>query len=45
MLYMNSVFKPVQTVLLSDAPLLAHLFISRVCAGFASPAEDLGVGC
>jgi hypothetical protein len=32
-------------VLLSDAPLLAHLLISRFCAGFASPAEDLGVGC
>ena len=39
---MNSVFKPFQPVLLSDAPLLAQLFISRVCAGFPSPAEDLG---
>ena len=27
---------------LSDAPLLARLLISRVCAGFPSPAEDLG---
>ena len=27
---------------LSDAPLLAQLFIDRVCAGFPSPAEDLG---
>ena len=29
-------------VLLSSAPLLARLFIARVCAGFPSPAEDLG---
>jgi DNA polymerase V len=27
---------------LSNAPLLARLLISRVCAGFPSPAEDLG---
>jgi DNA polymerase V len=39
---MNSVFHSSCPVLLSDAPLLAHLFISRVCAGFPSPAEDLG---
>ena len=26
----------------SDAPLLAHQFVSRICAGFPSPAEDLG---
>ena len=29
-------------MLLSGAPLLARLLISRVCAGFPSPAEDLG---
>ena len=27
---------------LSDAPLLAQPFIGRVCAGFPSPAGDLG---
>ena len=27
---------------LSSAPLLARLLINRVCAGFPSPAEDLG---
>jgi DNA polymerase V len=29
-------------VLISDAPLLALLLNNRVCAGFPSPAEDLG---
>lgn len=29
-------------VLVSDAPLLAFLLKNRVCAGFPSPAEDLG---
>lgn len=29
-------------VLISDAPLLALLLKNRVCAGFPSPAEDLG---
>ena len=29
-------------VLVSDAPLLARLINNRVCAGFPSPAEDLG---
>src|SRR5450830_279625 len=29
-------------VLLSDAPLPAWLLRNRVCAGFPSPAEDLG---
>jgi DNA polymerase V len=29
-------------VLISDAPLLVRLLRSRVCAGFPSPAEDLG---
>ena len=45
MLYVNSVFKPVQPVLLYYSPLLAHRFINRVCADFASPAKVLGVGC
>ena len=39
---MNSIFSPTQPVHVSDAPLLAKLLISRVCAGFPSPAEDLG---
>jgi DNA polymerase V len=39
---MTSIFSPTQPVLISDAPLLARLLISRVCAGFPSPTEDLG---
>ena len=39
---MTSIFSPTQPVRVSDAPLLARLLISRVCAGFPSPAEDLG---
>ena len=39
---MNSVLKSSCPVPLSDAPLLAQLFIGPVCAGFPSPAEDLG---
>ena len=39
---MNSIFSLTQPVRVSDAPLLARLLISRVCAGFPSPAEDLG---
>ena len=39
---MNSIFSLTQPVLIADAPLLARLLISRVCAGFPSPAEDLG---
>jgi DNA polymerase V len=39
---MTSIFSPTQPVLVSDTPLLARLLISRVCAGFPSPAEDLG---
>ena len=39
---MNSVLQSSCPVPLSDAPLLAQLFIGRVCAGFPSPAEDLG---
>jgi DNA polymerase V len=39
---MNSIFLLTQPVPVSDAPLLARLLISRVCAGFPSPAEDLG---
>ena len=31
-----------QPILVSDAPLLARLLRNRVCAGFPSPAEDLG---
>ena len=39
---MNSVITPTRPVPLSDASLLTRLFIGRVCAGFPSPAEDLG---
>ena len=38
---MNSIFATCP-VLISDAPLLVRLLRSRVCAGFPSPAEDLG---
>ena len=33
---------PAAPVPLSSAPLLARLLLNRVCAGFPSPAEDLG---
>jgi DNA polymerase V len=39
---MNSTISSTIPVSLSAAPLLASLLISRVCAGFPSPAEDLG---
>ena len=39
---MNSIFSLTQPVPVADAPLLARLLISRVCAGFPSSAEDLG---
>lgn len=39
---MNSVLQFSSPVALSNAPLLAQLFIERVRAGFPSPAEDLG---
>jgi len=39
---MNSLISSKTPVLLSDAPLLARLLRNRVCAGFPSPAEDLG---
>ena len=39
---MRGIVLPATPVRLSDAPLLAKLLISRVCAGFPSPAEDLG---
>ena len=39
---MNSLITPHTPVLLSDAPLLACLLGNQVCAGFPSPAEDLG---
>jgi len=40
--WMNSTVLPAFPLPLSDAPLLARLLVSRVCAGFPSPAEDLG---
>jgi DNA polymerase V len=40
--YMYSVISPLKPVPLSSAPLLAMLLRNRVCAGFPSPAEDLG---
>lgn len=39
---MNSTISATLPVRFFDAPLLARLLISRVCAGFPSPAEDLG---
>jgi DNA polymerase V len=39
---MNSIISSNTPVLLSDAPMLAMLLVNRVCAGFPSPAEDLG---
>jgi len=39
---MNSVISPRHPVPISEAPLLAFLLTSKVCAGFPSPAEDLG---
>ena len=39
---MSSTYLQKPPVLLSDAPLLALLIRNRVCAGFPSPAEDLG---
>jgi DNA polymerase V len=38
---MNSI-TTTRPVLISDAPVLVKLLRSRVCAGFPSPAEDLG---
>ncbi len=39
---MTSIVTAAQPVLISDVPLLALLLRNRVCAGFPSPAEDLG---
>lgn len=39
---MNSLISPQTPLPFSDAPLLALLLKNRVCAGFPSPAEDLG---
>ena len=39
---MYSIVSATQPILVSDAPLLARLLRNRVCAGFPSPAEDLG---
>ena len=39
---MNSILTSRTPVLATDVPLLARLIINRVCAGFPSPAEDLG---
>jgi DNA polymerase V len=39
---MNSVLSSQNPVPISQAPLLALLLTSKVCAGFPSPAEDLG---
>ena len=39
---MSSTYLQETPVLLSNAPLLALLIPNRVCAGFPSPAEDLG---
>ena len=39
---MNSIISTQTPVPISKAPLLAVLLTNRVCAGFPSPAEDLG---
>ncbi len=39
---MTSIVTSVQPVPISEAPLPALLLTNRVCAGFPSPAEDLG---
>ncbi|NML84292.1 translesion error-prone DNA polymerase V autoproteolytic subunit [Polaromonas sp.] len=39
---MNSVLQSSGPVPVSDTPLLVQLFLGRICAGFPSPAEDLG---
>ena len=39
---MTSSVPATKPVLISEAPLLALLLRNRVCAGFPSPAEDLG---
>ena len=39
---MNSTVSTTQPIAASDVPLLARLLRNRVCAGFPSPAEDLG---
>lgn len=39
---MSSIVSRQSPALISDAPLLAVLLRGRVCAGFPSPAEDLG---
>ena len=39
---MNSIISSRLPVPASEAPLLAMLLTNRVCAGFPSPAEDLG---
>jgi DNA polymerase V len=38
----TSLISPTEPILVSDAPLLAMVLKNRVCAGFPSPAEDLG---
>ena len=40
--WMNSILTSRIPVLVTDVPLLARLIINRVCAGFPSPADDLG---
>jgi DNA polymerase V len=39
---MNSLLDLSSPVLATSAPLLVQLLVNRVCAGFPSPAEDLG---
>ena len=39
---MSSVINPKTPILASEAPLLASFLGNRVCAGFPSPADDLG---
>ena len=39
---MTSISSVAAPILISDTPLVAPLITNRVCAGFPSPAEDLG---
>ena len=39
---MNSIVSSQLAVSISSAPLLVEMLVNRVCAGFPSPAEDLG---
>jgi DNA polymerase V len=39
---MNSMLRPMSPVLAASEPMLVQYLENQVCAGFPSPAEDLG---